>query len=109
MEDDKEEVKSFKELGVVEKLIEACDSLGWKNPSKIQAEAISHALEGKDLIGLAQMGSGKTGAFALPILQALWKDPQTFFACVLSPTRFVNLLKTGWEFIDFVLIVLQCS
>ncbi|KAI3749368.1 hypothetical protein L2E82_19978 [Cichorium intybus] len=87
MEDDKEEVKSFKELGVVEKLIEACDSLGWKNPSKIQAEAIPHALEGKDLIGLVQTGSGKTGAFALPILQALWKDPQTFFACVLSPTR----------------------
>ncbi|KAI3698796.1 hypothetical protein L2E82_42624 [Cichorium intybus] len=87
MEDDKEEVKSFKELGVVEKLIEACDCLGWKNPSKIQAEAIPHALEGKDLIGLAQTGSGKTRAFALPILQALWKAPQAFFACVLSPIR----------------------
>lgn len=46
MEDDKEEVKSFKELGLVEQLVEACDSLGWKNPSKIQAEAIPHALEG---------------------------------------------------------------
>ncbi|KAL4588956.1 hypothetical protein LXL04_001856 [Taraxacum kok-saghyz] len=87
MEDDKEEVKSFKELGVIEQLIEACDSLGWKNPSKIQAEAIPHALQGKDLIGLAQTGSGKTGAFALPILQALFEAPQAFFACVLSPTR----------------------
>ena len=46
MEEDKEEVKSFKELGVIEQLIEACDSLGWKNPSKIQAEAIPHALQG---------------------------------------------------------------
>lgn len=43
---------------------------------------------GKDLIGLAQTGSGKTGAFALPILQALLEAPQAFFACVLSPTRF---------------------
>lgn len=43
---------------------------------------------GKDLIGLAQTGSGKTGAFALPILQALLESPQPFFACVLSPTRF---------------------
>ncbi|OWM83150.1 hypothetical protein CDL15_Pgr011832 [Punica granatum] len=46
---------------------------------------------GKDLIGLAQTGSGKTGAFALPILQALIESPQPFFACVLSPTRFALL------------------
>lgn len=42
---------------------------------------------GKDIIGIAQTGSGKTGAFALPILQALLENPQPFFACVLSPTR----------------------
>ncbi|KAF5763494.1 putative RNA helicase [Helianthus annuus] len=41
----REEVKSFKELGIVDELIEACDSLGWKNPSKIQADAIPHALK----------------------------------------------------------------
>ncbi|KAF5772694.1 putative RNA helicase [Helianthus annuus] len=87
MEEEREELKSFKELGIVDELIEACDSLGWKNPSKIQAEAIPHALEGKDLIGLAQTGSGKTGAFALPIIQALLVAKQAFFACVLSPTR----------------------
>lgn len=87
MEESKEEMKSFKELGVSDQLIEACDSLGWKIPSKIQAEAIPHAFEGKDLIGLAQTGSGKTGAFAIPILQALLDSPHAFFACVLSPTR----------------------
>ncbi|GAV71853.1 DEAD domain-containing protein/Helicase_C domain-containing protein [Cephalotus follicularis] len=89
MEVDKEEVKSFNELGIIDALVEACETLGWKNPSKIQAEAIPHALEGKDLIGLAQTGSGKTGAFALPILQALLKNERRvpFFACVLSPTR----------------------
>ncbi|KAI3665340.1 hypothetical protein L6452_43964 [Arctium lappa] len=43
--------------------------------------------ERKDLIGLAQTRSGKTGAFSLPILQALLEAPQAFFACVLSPTR----------------------
>ncbi|XP_050223063.1 DEAD-box ATP-dependent RNA helicase 10 [Mercurialis annua] len=91
MEDEIEELKTFKELGVCEQLISACDNLGWKNPTKIQVEAIPHALEGKDLIGLAQTGSGKTGAFALPILQSLLeaseKSVQAFFACVLSPTR----------------------
>lgn len=87
MEENNEEVKSFKSLGICEQLVEACENLGWKNPSKIQAEAIPHALEGKDLIGLAQTGSGKTGAFALPILQALLDSPQPFFACVLSPNR----------------------
>ncbi|XP_074381393.1 uncharacterized protein LOC141723473 [Apium graveolens] len=86
MEDDKE-VSSFKELGVCEQLVEACDNLGWKTPSKIQALVLPHALEGKDLIGLAQTGSGKTGAFAIPILQSLLENPQAFYACVLSPTR----------------------
>lgn len=82
-----EEEKSFKELGVCDQLVEACQNLGWKTASKIQAEAIPHALEGKDIIGLAQTGSGKTGAFAIPILQALLDSPQPFIACVLSPTR----------------------
>ncbi|KAI3921792.1 hypothetical protein MKX01_005481 [Papaver californicum] len=86
-EGEDEHMKTFKDLGLCEQLAEACDSLGWKSPSKIQAEAIPHALEGKDLIGLAQTGSGKTGAFALPILNALLEAPQAFFACVLSPTR----------------------
>ncbi|KAF7838325.1 DEAD-box ATP-dependent RNA helicase 10 [Senna tora] len=89
MAEDSEEVKTFKDLGLSESLVEACEKLGWKNPLKIQAEAIPLALEGKDVIGLAQTGSGKTGAFALPILHALLEAPRPkdFFACVLSPTR----------------------
>ncbi|XP_071687100.1 DEAD-box ATP-dependent RNA helicase 10-like [Rutidosis leptorrhynchoides] len=85
--EEEEEVQSFKELGIVDQLIEACDSLGWKLPTKIQADAIPLALQGKDLIGVAQTGSGKTGAFALPIIQSLLDAPQAFFALVLSPTR----------------------
>lgn len=50
MEDDKE-VSSFKELGVCEQLVEACDSLGWKTPSKIQALVLPHALEGMPFVG----------------------------------------------------------
>lgn len=59
----------------------------WKVPSKIQREAIPVALKGNDIIGLAETGSGKTGAFALPILQALLENPQRYFALVLTPTR----------------------
>ncbi|KAG6404107.1 hypothetical protein SASPL_136347 [Salvia splendens] len=88
MEEEEESVeKTFKDLGVNDQLIDACEALGWKNPTKIQCEAIPLALEGKDVIGLAQTGSGKTGAFAIPIIQSLLEAPQAFFACVLSPTR----------------------
>ena len=45
-------------------------------------------LSGRDIIGLAKTGSGKTGAFALPILQALLENPQPLFALVLAPTRY---------------------
>ncbi|KAJ6406282.1 hypothetical protein OIU84_009915, partial [Salix udensis] len=86
-----EAVKTFADLGICEQLVEACERLGWKNPTKIQVEAIPHALQGKDLIALAQTGSGKTAAFALPTLQALLQASVTsvpaFYACILSPTR----------------------
>lgn len=63
--------KSFRELGVIEQLCEACENLGFKAPTPIQAEAVPLALQGRDLIGLAETGSGKTAAFALPILQGM--------------------------------------
>ncbi|XP_043535365.1 probable ATP-dependent RNA helicase DDX47 [Chiloscyllium plagiosum] len=78
---------SFRDLGVTEVLCEACEQLGWKCPTKIQKEALPVALQGRDIIGLAETGSGKTGAFALPILQALLEKPQRLFALVLTPTR----------------------
>uniref|UniRef100_A0A4W2HDI5 RNA helicase n=2 Tax=Bos TaxID=9903 RepID=A0A4W2HDI5_BOBOX len=82
-----EETKTFKDLGVTDVLCEACDQLGWTKPTKIQIEAIPLALQGRDIIGLAETGSGKTGAFALPILNALLETPQRLFALVLTPTR----------------------
>lgn len=53
----------------------------------IVATVLLHQYSGKDIIGLAETGSGKTGAFALPILQALLETPQKLFALVLTPTR----------------------
>ncbi|XP_052895325.1 probable ATP-dependent RNA helicase DDX47 [Anopheles moucheti] len=79
--------QSWEELGLMDTLCQACRGLKWKAPSKIQREAIPLALQGKDIIGLAETGSGKTGAFALPILQSLLDNPQRYFAVVLTPTR----------------------
>lgn len=86
-EPEEEQVKTFAELGVIPELCSACTELGFSKPTGIQAKSIPHAIAGKDVIGLAQTGSGKTVAFALPILQALWEHPQPFFALVLAPTR----------------------
>ncbi len=73
--------------GLIPELTEACEKVGFKKPTDIQKASIPVALEGKDIIGLAQTGSGKTAAFALPVLQKLFQDPSPFFCCVLAPTR----------------------
>ncbi|KAI8879662.1 DEAD-domain-containing protein [Backusella circina FSU 941] len=83
----KPEETTFAELGVTPQLCEACDKMNFKHPTEIQKESIPWAIEGRDIIGLAQTGSGKTAAFAIPIIQRLWDSPQAFFACVLAPTR----------------------
>ncbi|KAL2843642.1 ATP-dependent rRNA helicase rrp3 [Aspergillus pseudoustus] len=82
-----ETAKSFADLGIIPQLCEACANMGYKNPTPIQAKTIPTSLEGRDVIGLAETGSGKTAAFALPMLQALMESPQAFFGLVLSPTR----------------------
>ncbi|KAJ7287592.1 P-loop containing nucleoside triphosphate hydrolase protein [Mycena rebaudengoi] len=78
---------SFKSLGLIDPLLEALEQVNYTSPTEIQVEALPHALEGRDIIGVASTGSGKTAAFALPILQKLWDDPKGLFACVLAPTR----------------------
>ncbi|PSK56018.1 hypothetical protein B9Z65_4896 [Elsinoe australis] len=86
-EDGQSTKKSFADLGIIDSLCDACTALGYKAPTPIQAESIPLALQGRDLIGLAETGSGKTAAFALPILQALMDKPQSLFGLVLAPTR----------------------
>jgi len=82
-----DEKVTFEGLGVNIELCKACTRLGWKTPTKIQKEALPLALNGRDIIGLAETGSGKTGAFALPILNAWLVTGQRLFALVLTPTR----------------------
>lgn len=86
-------------------LVDACEQLKFKAPTEIQRESIPWSLQGRDIIGLAQTGSGKTAAFALPILQALWNNPSPMFACVMAPTRyfFSPHLNTFFSSIEHVL------
>ena len=80
---------TFESLGVCEALCEACDKLGWKFATRIQEKVLPDALQGRDIIGLAETGSGKTGAFCLPVLQSLLENPirGATFAVMLAPTR----------------------
>ncbi|CAG9318228.1 unnamed protein product [Blepharisma stoltei] len=78
---------TFKDLGVCDELCLSVERLNYRHPTQIQKESIPYALKGNDIIGLAVTGSGKTASFALPILQKLLDNPQSFFAIVLTPTR----------------------
>jgi len=84
---DDDAASSFAELGLNDTLVSACTSLGWSAPTPIQLRAIPPALAGKDVIALAETGSGKTGAFALPVLHRLIADPVRLSVLVLAPTR----------------------
>ena len=77
----------FSELGLAEHLLKAVDKLGYESPSPIQAMTIPVVLEGKDVVGLSQTGSGKTAAFGLPALQMLDLDLPVTQALILCPTR----------------------
>src|SRR5437667_5426414 len=79
---------AFDQLGLDPVLVRAVYGLGYEAPTPIQKEAIPPILAGRDVIGTAQTGSGKTAAFLLPILQRLMKQPPgRTRALVLSPTR----------------------
>jgi ATP-dependent RNA helicase RhlE len=85
-------VTTFSELGLDQRLLKALDAEGYTTPTPIQAQAIPALLTGRDLVGIAQTGTGKTAAFALPILQRLAANPRPAprkgcRALVLSPTR----------------------
>jgi ATP-dependent RNA helicase DeaD len=80
-------VTDFADLGLSEPILKALQDLGYERPSPIQAEAIPALLQGRDMIGQAQTGSGKTAAFGLPLLQAIDTDDTNVQALVLTPTR----------------------
>ncbi|MCT3316842.1 DEAD/DEAH box helicase [Lacticaseibacillus paracasei] len=77
----------FKELGLDHDLLKAIAQSGFEEATPIQAETIPLVLAGKDVIGQAQTGTGKTAAFGLPILQNIDKADRSIQALVISPTR----------------------
>lgn len=84
---DTPESPSFESLGMPEFILKTLTELGYETPSPIQAAAIPVFLSGADLIGQAQTGTGKTAAFALPILAQLEDDTQKPQALIMTPTR----------------------
>ena len=85
-------MNDFSNLGLEPRLLKALETEGYTTPTPIQAQAIPHVLAGKDLLGIAQTGTGKTASFALPILQLLEQNkrtpaPKTARVLILSPTR----------------------
>ncbi len=82
----------FEQLGLSPRLLKQMNAMGFTDPTPIQRQAIPHALEGRDVMGLAQTGTGKTAAFGLPLLNALLSrgaapEPKTATGLVLAPTR----------------------
>lgn len=78
---------TFADLGLKAPILEALNDLGYEKPSPIQAECIPHLLSGRDVLGMAQTGSGKTAAFSLPLLNNIDPDQRAPQILVLAPTR----------------------
>ncbi|WP_395018069.1 DEAD/DEAH box helicase [Dongia sp.] len=86
------EIALFADLSLTAPLMQAVKESGYERPTPIQARAIPHLLQGRDLLGLAQTGTGKTAAFVLPMLQRLMETkkraaPKSMRALILTPTR----------------------
>lgn len=82
-----DEVETFKEFGLIDELMKAIDDVGYETPSPIQLKTIPILLEGRDIVGQAQTGTGKTAAFALPALQKIDSSTSRIQILVLTPTR----------------------
>ena len=85
---------TFKDLGVIDPILKALEAKGYTHPTPIQEQSIPILLNRKDLLGCAQTGTGKTAAFAIPIIQHLYNDSQNnqgrrrkVKALVVTPTR----------------------
>ena len=84
---------NFEELNLITPILRALRTAGYTQPTPIQEQAIPFILDGRDLLGCAQTGTGKTAAFAIPLLQMLYqekknpKEPRSIKALILTPTR----------------------
>jgi ATP-dependent RNA helicase DeaD len=87
IEPDDESTETFKDLGLSDQLIEVIEELGYAEPTPIQRKAIPELLDGYDVIGQAQTGSGKTAAFGLPLVEYIDPESEETQAIILTPTR----------------------
>ncbi|HEY4307281.1 MAG TPA: DEAD/DEAH box helicase [Gemmatimonadaceae bacterium] len=81
------ETTTFEELGLAKEVLSAVRDAGYQHPTPIQAQSIPLVIKGRDVMGLAQTGTGKTAAFTLPIVNQLLGGPRRTRALVLTPTR----------------------
>ena len=87
MTESEEQATAFSDLGLDDELLRALDALGYEEPTPIQVAAIPALLAGKDVIGSAATGTGKTAAFALPMVQGIDVTARGVQALILAPTR----------------------
>ena len=88
---------SFSSLGLSDRIVTQLESLGITEPTNIQEQAIPYLLSGKDVVGQSQTGTGKTAAFALPMIERLdWQRP-VVQALVLTPTRELAMQVQLWH------------
>ena len=80
-------MSSFKQFNLSKEILESITKMGYKSPTEIQAKSIPALLQDKDLVGLAQTGTGKTAAFAIPIIEKIKLDSPKIQALILAPTR----------------------
>jgi len=86
------DLSEFSTMGLPEKLLARIEAMGFKDPTPIQSHAIPYALQGRDVLGLAQTGTGKTAAFGVPLIAQMMQyerrpAPKTVRGLVLAPTR----------------------
>ena len=102
---------SFDQFGLGEPLLKAISDVGYESPSPIQQKTIPLLLEGRDVVGQAQTGTGKTAAFALPILERLEPAGKGVQALVLTPTRelAIQVAEAGSVAKNFQLYNILCQ
>ena len=94
----------FEQLGLIEPILKALKKEGYTTPTPIQEQSIPVVLKGKDILGLAQTGTGKTAAFVLPILQLMYEGKQNaeqpdhkIKALILTPTRELAIQRIAFN------------
>ena len=95
--DRSDESASFEDLPLHSKLQRGVQAIGYRVPTPIQERTIPHAVSGRDIVGTAQTGTGKTAAFLLPVLERLLEEPRgRILALILTPTRELALQADGF-------------